>query len=289
VFRTFNDGNVRLVGDVDGDHMTDLVDFGADGVTVARSSDQPTPAPPPAPTGVALEQPQPTSLRIKWQHAGTNVTGYTINYGPSGLGTTMTAAATQRFAFLTGLASSTTYCATVRAESFWGPSAGSAQVCLRTAGAPPPPPPSAPSITPWVLKSDQIGVRIERDGASSIESWIDANSEQHQNDSTDSVFRTFTGLSSHTQYCVHARAVVGGVTSQEAKECYFTEGPPPCSGGASPQTFTFCAKDPNVPNPTCFDRVTRILPACTHDQAKQVVQSQFIGWDVVDGACGGGC
>jgi len=137
----------RMVGDVNGDGMQDLVAFGQGAIKVARSSNFPPPPIPAAPSNLRITAKTDTTLTLAWNDNSNNEDGFAIYLSEdggaysAGLGTS--ANVTSRV--LSGLAPNTRYCVKVQARSFWGDSDLSNVDCDRTSPAPTPPPPPMPS------------------------------------------------------------------------------------------------------------------------------------------------
>ena len=272
------DSNVRLVGDIDDDGKADLIDFSENDVMVARSTDAPQPPPPAAPSNARVTSTSPTSLSIAWNDNSNDETQFTVSYGSqsSTLGANSTS-------FTAGsLSSSTSYTFSVRARNPYGVSAA-ATVSGTTSAAPPP----KPEIHLWAIQQTRILAIMDADDGDAIESWLEPadGTQRTLSNGVDHIEHDFTGLRPQTGYCVKARTRKNGVFSSEASVCTQTAAPVPC-GGAGYKSFTFCVKSPQAANPpACYDRVERLQQACTHDEAKAAVQSQFTNWTVVDGSC----
>ncbi len=120
----------RMVGDVNGDGMQDLVAFDKSDIKVVRSSDLPPPPPPVAPSNLRVAGKTQTSLTVEWDDNSHDERKFLINYGKAG-NTTQTVAvgANVTNRVFSSLESDTTYCFTVQAESLWGFSALSRRVC----------------------------------------------------------------------------------------------------------------------------------------------------------------
>ncbi|HET9271814.1 MAG TPA: FG-GAP-like repeat-containing protein, partial [Vicinamibacterales bacterium] len=137
----------RLVGDVDGDGMPDVVAFTLDDIWVARSSDLPPSPPPRAPSNPRFYSKTHTSLGIQWQDNSNDERQFFVWYYKQSDWAHIrrySKAANATSDVIAGLDSDTTYCFFVEAENIWGVSEHSSTVCDRTAAAPPPPPPPPP-------------------------------------------------------------------------------------------------------------------------------------------------
>jgi hypothetical protein len=122
----------RLVGDVTGDGMSDLVAFNSASVKVARSGSAPPNAAPKAPSGLSITGRTSSSITVAWADNSSDERSFYINYGKgSSLTGTLTAAANVTTKTLSGLSSDTNYCFSVQAESLWGISAETTQQCAR--------------------------------------------------------------------------------------------------------------------------------------------------------------
>jgi hypothetical protein len=63
-------------------------------------------------------------------------------------------------------------------------------------------------------------------------------------------------------------------------------GGPTCSGGASPQYYTFCLSSPDQTNPPqCWLQTESIVPACSESAAQQEAQTMATNWNIESGAC----
>jgi hypothetical protein len=169
----------RLVGDVNGDGMQDLVAFDYGAIKVARSSNLPPPPIPAAPFNVRITAKTDTTLTVAWNDNSVNEDGFVIHLreGSGGYTPTSAAAANATSRVLSGLDPDTFYCVKVQATSFWGDSYLSDFVCDRTSPAPPPPPPpppppSSPFISASVYKdpgSAYRGLHISGSGFQPLE------------------------------------------------------------------------------------------------------------------------
>ncbi|MCW5848816.1 MAG: VCBS repeat-containing protein, partial [Anaerolineae bacterium] len=124
----------RLVGDVNGDGMQDLVAFDTSDVKVVRSSNLPPPPPPAAPTNPRVTGTTTSSLSIAWKDNSNNERKFLISYAKSGSTkrTEISVGANVTSATLGNLDTDSQYCFTVQAENVFGLSAKSSTACGRT-------------------------------------------------------------------------------------------------------------------------------------------------------------
>jgi hypothetical protein len=200
VLRVPNDGNLRLLGDVNSDAMPDIVDFGASSVVVTRSSDKPPPPPPAAPSGLHVTARTPSSLTLAWTDNSSDESQFIVTYNEvQGATKTTTLAANTSTAILSSLHEYRTYCYAVQAANIFGISAP-AKDCATTAHKP-------PTITEWKATDTTLSVGFGANDKATIQSWI-APSEGNpvKVDSGGSANRVFTNLKPSTEYCVYAIA-----------------------------------------------------------------------------------
>jgi hypothetical protein len=136
----------RLVGDVNGDGMQDLVAFDRSDIKVARSSDLPPLPPPAAPSNLRITGQSTSSLTIAWKDNSSDERRFFIYYRKFGDNAQRVKVGANVTTYVfSGLASGTEYCFNVQAENLWGVSAESPRVCGRTNSPPPPTPTPVPS------------------------------------------------------------------------------------------------------------------------------------------------
>jgi hypothetical protein len=135
----------RMIGDVDGNGMTDLVGFDYADIKVALSTDLPPGEPPAAPSNLQVIDATDHSLTIAWDDNSDDELRFLIDYHPVG-GTTSrsTRSPDTSESTISFLEPDTEYCFEVRAENLWDVSEPTDMVCDRTkeqTEEPPNPPP----------------------------------------------------------------------------------------------------------------------------------------------------
>jgi hypothetical protein len=129
----------RLIGDIDGNGMQDLVVFDRSEIKVLRSSNLPPPPPPDAPSNLRITNTGVNSLTIAWNDNSDDERHFIVNYnkvGGSPQTATLSANVTSRV--FGSLAANAQFCFTVQAESIWGFSPETPRVCGHTKAEPPP-------------------------------------------------------------------------------------------------------------------------------------------------------
>lgn len=136
--------NPRLVGDINGDGMQDIIAFDQAHIVVVRSSNLPPPPPPAAPSSPRVTSKTATSLSIAWNDNSTDERKFFIYFGKAGSNMqriSVSANATTKV--IGSLQADTRYCFSVQAENLWGLSATTYIACERTNPEQPQPPPTA--------------------------------------------------------------------------------------------------------------------------------------------------
>ncbi len=156
----------RMIGDVDGNKMTDLVGFDYDHVAVALSTDLPPGGPPAAPSNLQVIDATDHSLTISWKDNSDDELRFLVDYHPSGGPTRRTSTGPNTTQLTVSfLEPDTEYCFQVRAENLWDASAPTSTVCGQTKEQieeppNPPPPYGIRQVDVYNCHSDERAVHV---------------------------------------------------------------------------------------------------------------------------------
>jgi hypothetical protein len=231
----------RLIGDVDGDGMQDIVAFDYDTIRVAKSSDLPPPPPPRAPTNPHFYSKTHNSLGIEWQDNSNDERRFFINYYKEADHhvRSYSKGANVTSDVIAGLDADTRYCFNVVAESIWGISGYASEACDRTAAAPPPPPPTLYTrITLFNCEVNGHSVNLwTLDAADGF--WVDQGSKESNHDAGNCqtfdplMFSLEPGHQYHFRVVEPERNGCGGSNDPTNLACVELYSTVPLTGGAT--------------------------------------------------------